>query len=139
MTKIRTRSITPAVPGRLMLITHPPPAWVCIPAATLVARRLADAPEMTRFPAPAHHVARRMAGRWRGTVEMLSGRDRGSGDTLGIVMGLAPERTSVRDTRQYRVVLASGRMTDAAAAVWLGFISRPVAARPVVFTWEGEG
>ena len=82
---------------------------------------------------------------------------------MGVLIRLTPERTSVGDTRRYRVVLSSGweigsvevlgdgcfaarvpwghtapgwlaqgdtdsfvSVTDAAAAVWLGFISRPV-------------
>lgn len=58
---------------RLTLTTSPEPISVCIPAPILVVRRLADGSEMARFPSPAHQLARKMARRWRGTVEVVPG------------------------------------------------------------------
>jgi hypothetical protein len=73
---------------RFVVIESPQPIVAVVPAPILVVRRLADGREMARFPATAHLTARKMAGCWRGRVEVVPGeasvpgdRARNSGET----------------------------------------------------------
>ena len=61
------------MPPRFTLIHGPEPTVTLIPAPVLLVRRLADGGEMARFPATSHELARRMAQRWRGQVEIVTG------------------------------------------------------------------
>ena len=71
------------MPPRLTLIDAPQPAIQAqeravtfIPAPILVVRRLSDGSEMARFPATSHQLARKLAQRWQGRVEIVTGEPR---------------------------------------------------------------
>jgi hypothetical protein len=56
---------------RFTVITSPEPTSVCIPAPRLLVRHLATGTSMGLYPVTAHQLARRVARRWRGSVELL--------------------------------------------------------------------
>jgi len=61
------------MPPRFELVRGPEPTVTFIPAPHLVVRRLADGGEMGHFPTTSHRLARKMAQRWRGRVEIVTG------------------------------------------------------------------
>lgn len=64
------------MPPRFTLIQGPEPAVTFIAAPILMVRRLADGSEMARFSATSHQLARKLAQRWQGRVEIVTGEPR---------------------------------------------------------------
>jgi hypothetical protein len=64
------------VTRRLTLVASPAPTVTFIPAPTLVVRRLANGSEMARLLATSHRLAREVARRWRGRVEVVTAEPR---------------------------------------------------------------
>lgn len=108
----------------LTLVTSPQPFSVCIPAPILVVRRLADGSEMARFPAPAHQLARKMARRWRGTVEVIPGQP-----PQPPPAGARASRRGTPASFQGHLLVRGGTTTrfmsviDAAAHLWMAFMA----------------
>jgi hypothetical protein len=59
------------VARRFTLITSPEPTSTFIPAPRVQVKRLADGASMGVFPMTKHQLAREIARRWRGTLELL--------------------------------------------------------------------
>jgi hypothetical protein len=56
---------------KLVLVESPQPTSVCIPAPRMLVRHLASGALMGTFPVTEHQLAREVARRWRGSVELL--------------------------------------------------------------------